>query len=135
MQTGQRYGFAENDSRGKIFQEYFSTQNAYIFGGHSHLGFSDQDLQNNINIDRSGDITYVHIPATVEIRAYDYATSGSVDVDGQQGWILDIYDGFITFSPIDFKTDTVYTQYALYDGETSIEQAKVYLSKVILQEE
>lgn len=116
VQAGKRYGFKSVDEE-TAFYDYFKTQKAIIFGGHSHLSYTDEEIQSNINIDKDGmkNFATVHLPSIAYIRDYIFKDTKQEN-DESQCMVMDVYDGYVCLHCIDLKAQSVMSyNYVVFD--------------------
>lgn len=117
VQPERAYGFKKGDAKATAIYEYFKSQNAIIFGGHSHISYRDENRQSNLNIDRDGTnhfATY-HLMSTAQSRDYDYSENKNHYDDVSEATVMDVCDGYVVLHNIDLVSKEIINSYVMFD--------------------
>lgn len=97
----------DSEGNGKKFVDIIKHfKNVIYFSGHTHLDFRLQKYGKNANIKERGDICHrVHISSCSKPRiSVDGGTgTATVDEEGSQGYVMDVYENGIMLRGIDFQ--------------------------------
>lgn len=106
------YGAADEVAFRALMKEY---KNVVYFSGHSHWMFELEIYNENLNISNfDGEYCYmVHNPSVGEPRWIGENDTRRTSMDGEvsEGWIVEIYDEAMILIPVDFISETFYTEY------------------------
>lgn len=106
------YGSADEIEFRALMKEY---KNVVYFSGHSHWMFEMERFNPNLNFSNfDGEYCYmVHSPSVSEPRWIGENDTSRTSKTGEasEGWIVQVYDEAIILIPVDFISETFYTQY------------------------
>ncbi|MBQ8163538.1 MAG: metallophosphoesterase [Clostridia bacterium] len=95
-----------------ILKDY---KNIIFFSGHSHWMFEMEKYNENTNFSNfDGEYGYmVHVPSVTEPRYIGDEDTYRIskNTENSQGWIIYAYDEYTLLVPVDFVTETYYTEY------------------------
>ena len=106
------YGASDEVVFRRLLQEY---KNVVFFSGHSHWMFEMECYNEKANYSNfDGKYCHmVHVPSVTSPRyvGKDDTSRSSRNGEYSQGWLVEDYQGYIILTPIDFISDTYYTEY------------------------
>ena len=106
------YGTADEIAFRALMKKY---KNVIFFSGHSHWMFEMEKYNANLNVSNfGGEYCYmVHNPSVSEPRWIGENDTRRTSKYGtnSEGWIVEIYEDSMVLIPVDFLSETFYTEY------------------------
>ncbi len=106
------YGAADEVAFRALMKKY---KNVVYFSGHSHWMFELEKYNENLNVSSfDGEYCYmVHNPSVCSPRWIGETDTRRTDMSGKnsEGWIIEMYDDAMILIPVDFLSQTFYTEY------------------------
>ena len=106
------YGAGDEIKFRSLLQKY---KNVIYFSGHSHWMFELEEMNENLNVSNfEGEYCYmVHNPSVCSPRWTGEYSTDRIELTGtkSEGWIIEIYDDVMVLIPVDFMSQTFYTEY------------------------
>jgi hypothetical protein len=105
LPTKNFYGYDifehDKEQKEKFFNLLKKYKNTIWFHGHSHAKFELQTINKNSNYSELCGFRSVHIPSLSKPRSIINGTV-EIELEGSQGYIVDVYDEYIALRGIDF---------------------------------
>lgn len=106
------YGAGDEIKFRSLLQQY---KNVIFFSGHSHWMFELEEMNENLNVSNfDGEYCYmVHNPSVCSPRWAGEYSKDRTELTGDQseGWIVEVYDDVMVLIPVEFMSQTFYTEY------------------------
>ncbi len=106
------YGAGDEMRFRALLKEY---KNVVFFSGHSHWMFELEKYNPNLNVSNfNGDYCYmVHNPSVCTPRWIEENSPSRENMKGKysEGWIVEVHEDSLTLIPVDFISQTFYTEY------------------------